>query len=88
VPERPTLLIVAAASARRRRAAERADVRIHGRVAVAARPIRRRSDFPPVYRAFVLLSQAAASAYYSQSVEDDAYGAGNAGVDAFPGAGW
>jgi hypothetical protein len=36
----------------------------------------------------VLLSQAAASAYYSQSVEDDAYGAGNAGVDAFPGAGW
>jgi hypothetical protein len=43
------------------------------------------SDFPPVYRAFVLLSQAAASAYYNQSVEDDAYGAGNAVVDAFPG---
>jgi hypothetical protein len=38
-----------------------------------------------VYRAFVLLSQAATSAYYDQSVEDDAYGAGNAVVDAFPG---
>jgi hypothetical protein len=46
------------------------------------------SDFPLVYQAFVLLSQAAASAYYNQSVEDDAYGAGNAVVDAFPGAGW
>jgi hypothetical protein len=46
------------------------------------------ADFPPVYEAFVLLSQAATSAYYEQSVEDDAYGAGNAVVDAFPGAGW
>jgi hypothetical protein len=48
----------------------------------------RAADFPPVLEAFVLLSQAAASAYYNQSVEDDAYGAGNAVVDAFPGAGW
>ena len=45
------------------------------------------SDFPLVHRAFVRLSRTAASADYNQSAEDDGYGAGNAVVDAFPGAG-
>jgi hypothetical protein len=85
---------LASAKARKRTAMIAVITRIEAEYAKAEAAVRklpaqpRAADFPPVYEAFVLLSQAAASAYYNQSVEDDAYGAGNAVVDAFPGAGW
>jgi hypothetical protein len=85
---------LASAKARRRTQMIAVITRIEGEYANAEAEVQKlpaqpqAADFTPVYRAFVLLSQAAASAYYNQSVEDDAYGAGNAVVDAFPGAGW
>jgi hypothetical protein len=85
---------LASARARKRTQMIAVITRIEGEYANAEAAVRQlpsaphAADFPPVYKAFVLLSQAATSAYYDQSVEDDAFGAGNAVVDAFPGAGW